>query len=76
MPNDRSAPPPAQYRKQAEGMRAKAEEKRQGAEPGVETACQLAFLRTQQCPEAEGDLFSPPVGADRLRELLTTGVGR
>jgi diguanylate cyclase (GGDEF)-like protein/PAS domain S-box-containing protein len=43
---------------------------------GVETACQLAFLRAQQCPEAQGDLFSPPVGADRLGELLATGVGR
>jgi diguanylate cyclase (GGDEF)-like protein/PAS domain S-box-containing protein len=43
---------------------------------GVETDWQLAFLRAHQCPEAQGDLFSPPVGADRLGELLTTGVGR
>jgi len=43
---------------------------------GVETDCQLAFLRAHQCPEAQGDLFSPPVGADRLGELLATGVGR
>ena len=42
---------------------------------GVETNGQLAFLRAQQCPEAQGDLFSPPVGADRLGELLVTGVG-
>lgn len=43
---------------------------------GVETDWQLAFLRARQCPEAQGDLFSPPVGAGRLGELLTTGVGR
>ena len=43
---------------------------------GVETDWQLAFLRAHQCPEAQGNLFSPPVGADRFGELLTTGVGR
>ena len=43
---------------------------------GVETDCQLAFLRAQHCPEGQGDLFSPPVGAERLGELLATGVGR
>ena len=43
---------------------------------GVETDCQLAFLRAQHCPEAQGNLFSPPVVADRLGELLATGVGR
>ena len=43
---------------------------------GVETDCQLAFLRAQQCPEAQGDLFSPPVGPERLGELLAAGVGR
>ena len=43
---------------------------------GVETDCQLAFLRAQHCPEAQGDLFSPPVVADRFGELLATGVAR
>ena len=43
---------------------------------GVETDCQLAFLRAQHCPEAQGDLFSPPVGAERLGELLAAGRGR
>jgi diguanylate cyclase (GGDEF)-like protein/PAS domain S-box-containing protein len=43
---------------------------------GVETDGQLAFLRAQHCPEAQGNLFSPPVGAERLGELLVTGVGR
>lgn len=42
---------------------------------GVETNGQLAFLRAQHCPEAQGDLFSPPVGAERFGELLVTGVG-
>ncbi len=37
---------------------------------GVETASQLAFLRAQHCPEAQGYLFSPPIGANELTDLL------
>jgi diguanylate cyclase (GGDEF)-like protein/PAS domain S-box-containing protein len=37
---------------------------------GVETEDQLAFLQAQHCPEAQGHLFSPPIGADDLTELL------
>jgi diguanylate cyclase (GGDEF)-like protein/PAS domain S-box-containing protein len=37
---------------------------------GVETEGQLAFLRAQHCSEAQGHLFSPPVGADDFTELL------
>jgi len=37
---------------------------------GVETEGQLAFLRAQHCSEAQGHLFSPPIGANELTELL------
>jgi diguanylate cyclase (GGDEF)-like protein/PAS domain S-box-containing protein len=37
---------------------------------GVETEDQLAFLRAQHCSEAQGHLFSPPVGADDFTDLL------
>jgi predicted signal transduction protein with EAL and GGDEF domain len=37
---------------------------------GVETGSQLAFLRAQHCPEAQGHLFSPPIGANELTDLL------
>jgi diguanylate cyclase (GGDEF)-like protein/PAS domain S-box-containing protein len=37
---------------------------------GVETEGQLAFLRAQHCSEAQGHLFSRPMGADALRALL------
>lgn len=37
---------------------------------GVETENQLAFLQVLQCNEVQGYLFSPPVPADRARELL------
>jgi len=37
---------------------------------GVETEGQLAFLKAQHCSEAQGHLFSPPMGADALTELL------
>jgi diguanylate cyclase (GGDEF)-like protein/PAS domain S-box-containing protein len=43
---------------------------------GVETGGQLAFLRAHHCPEAQGDLFSPPVGAEQFAELLAAGVAR
>ena len=37
---------------------------------GVETAEQLAFLRTLQCDELQGYLFSRPVPSDELTRLL------
>ena len=37
---------------------------------GVETESQLAFLKVLQCNEVQGYFFSPPVPADRARELL------
>lgn len=40
---------------------------------GVETKEQLAWLRDQQCDEFQGYLFSPPVPAPALTELLQIG---
>lgn len=37
---------------------------------GVETQGQLDFLRTQQCDEGQGFLFSQPLSADDLAHLL------
>ncbi len=37
---------------------------------GVETREQLSFLRSNQCDEMQGFLFSEPVGADEIGELL------
>jgi EAL domain-containing protein (putative c-di-GMP-specific phosphodiesterase class I) len=37
---------------------------------GVETAAQLAFLRTRQCDEGQGFLFSHPLSAEEFRHLL------
>jgi len=42
---------------------------------GVETEGQLAFLQAQHCSEAQGHLFSPPIGADALTELLKNWPG-
>jgi diguanylate cyclase (GGDEF)-like protein/PAS domain S-box-containing protein len=43
---------------------------------GVETKEQVRFLRERRCYEMQGMLFSPPVRADRLRELLGSDRGR
>ena len=40
---------------------------------GVETADQLAFLRSHQCPEGQGYLFSRPVLAEDFARLLAVG---
>jgi EAL domain-containing protein (putative c-di-GMP-specific phosphodiesterase class I) len=37
---------------------------------GVETAAQLAFLETHECPEAQGYFFSHPVAPERFAQLL------
>ncbi|MUK88998.1 EAL domain-containing protein [Ornithinibacillus sp. L9] len=37
---------------------------------GVETEKQLKFLRTQQCEEVQGFLFSPPIQPDLLQDIL------
>jgi len=42
---------------------------------GVETENQLEFLKVLQCNEVQGYLFSPPVPADRARDLLAKQVG-
>jgi len=40
---------------------------------GVEAEEQLAFLRSQQCDEMQGYLFSPPVPAEAFSKLLREG---
>lgn len=40
---------------------------------GVETREQLAFLKHQLCPEAQGYYFSRSVPADQFGELLEKG---
>jgi EAL domain-containing protein (putative c-di-GMP-specific phosphodiesterase class I) len=39
----------------------------------VETEEQLAFLRSQQCDEMQGYLFSPAVPAEAFSKLLREG---
>jgi diguanylate cyclase (GGDEF)-like protein/PAS domain S-box-containing protein len=41
---------------------------------GVETQDELAFLQTQQCDEAQGYYFSPPVVPEQFAKLLETGI--
>ncbi|MDT8406840.1 MAG: EAL domain-containing protein [Methylococcales bacterium] len=41
---------------------------------GVETAQQLDFLRGQECERLQGFLFSRPIPADELTELLRQGL--
>jgi diguanylate cyclase (GGDEF)-like protein/PAS domain S-box-containing protein len=40
---------------------------------GVETTEELAFLRALDCPRAQGFLFSRPVPASKIAELMTRG---
>ena len=40
---------------------------------GVETSEQLAFLRTHQCDEGQGFLFSRPLSAEDFGRLLVAG---
>jgi EAL domain-containing protein (putative c-di-GMP-specific phosphodiesterase class I) len=41
---------------------------------GVETPRELAFLKAQQCDEAQGYYFSRPVPAPDFAALLKTGI--
>jgi polar amino acid transport system substrate-binding protein len=40
---------------------------------GVETEAQLQFLKELKCDDIQGYLFSPPVPADRILEVVTQG---
>jgi diguanylate cyclase (GGDEF)-like protein/PAS domain S-box-containing protein len=41
---------------------------------GIETGEQLAFLKARHCAEGQGYLFSRPVAAAQLADLLQTGI--
>ncbi len=41
---------------------------------GVETADELAFLKAQECDEAQGYYFSRPVPAEQFGKLLSSGI--
>jgi EAL domain-containing protein (putative c-di-GMP-specific phosphodiesterase class I) len=41
---------------------------------GIETEEQLAFLRSHHCAEGQGYLFSRPVAAAQLADLLRMGI--
>ena len=43
---------------------------------GVETRAQCAFLRNQQCPEAQGFYFGEPVAPEEVAELLAQNAQR
>ena len=40
---------------------------------GVETAEQLAYLKSRDCTSAQGFIFSPPVSAQKFEELMLSG---
>ncbi len=40
---------------------------------GVETAEQLAYLKARDCTSAQGFIFSPPLPADEIEELMLSG---
>lgn len=42
---------------------------------GIENEIQLAFLQVRDCEEGQGFLFSQPVPATELREMLKSGIG-
>jgi len=41
---------------------------------GVETAEQLAFLRTHRCSEAQGHYLSPPLPANEFAKIMTNNM--
>ncbi len=41
---------------------------------GVETSDQLKFLMAQNCDEAQGYYFSPPIPAPQFTSLLESGI--
>ena len=41
---------------------------------GVETADQLAFLRTHRCNEAQGHYLSPPLPANEFAKIMTSNM--
>jgi len=41
---------------------------------GIENEIQLAFLQVRDCEEGQGYLFSPPVVAEQLTDMLTSGI--
>jgi len=43
---------------------------------GVETEAQAEFLRSRGCSLMQGFLFSPPVPADEMTDMLRAGVSK
>jgi EAL domain-containing protein (putative c-di-GMP-specific phosphodiesterase class I) len=42
---------------------------------GIETLSQQSYLWRHECAEAQGYLFSPPLSAERLAQLMDDGIG-
>ncbi len=42
---------------------------------GIETLSQQSYLWRHECAEAQGYLFSPPLPAERLAQLMDDGIG-